>query len=570
MKAHRCTAARTGRLLGAKCSSRAAWLVAALTWPAAFTAATAGAQAAQSGAQAGSHPATHGAAPATAVDRDTASRLAPTVFGAYSRRITTTTPAAQEAFDRGMQLMYVFTPRDAAKEFRVALREDPTCAMCAWGEAWSLGAYLNEPMPPANAPLAYAAAARADSLAREAATPTERALIAAMRTRYTPTHDSSTRRSLDTAYTKAMREVAKSHPDDLDVATLYAEALMLLEPRRGMNDTARVSMRQLLGVLESVLARDIRHPGACHLYVHATEATQDPGRAEACAEHLGVSVPGASHMNHMPSHTFNRVGRWGDAVRANIMAWHSDQRASWGDGVAIYPSHNLHMLLFAASYDGQGAIAIQAGRDYGKLVPGGSFYHALTLVRFGRFDEVLALSEAPNNVLYRGLWLFSRGYAHLRTGMVDSALANLAQVDEIARTRGEETFRQHTARHLLGITGNILRGEIARQAGDTARALRAFELAVTFEDSLGYDEPEPLPLSARHWLGAAYLESGRGADAEAVYRRELEDHPNNGWSLFGLSQALSMQGDRHEADAIRDTFNAAWERSDTLLRSSRF
>ena len=540
--------------------------VAVLACTAAFAARTVGAQAARAGA----HPATHGADSVRVAEQDTSARLAPTVFGSYSRRITTATPAAQEAFDRGVQLMYVFTPRDAAKEFRIALRADPACAMCAWGEAWSLGAYLNEPMPPANAPLAYAAAALADSLGRSSATATERALIAALRTRYTPTHDSSTRRALDSTYAEQMRVVAEAHPDDLDVATLYAEALMLLEPRRGMNDTARASMRRVLGVLESVLARDIRHPGACHLYVHATEATQDPGRAEACAEHLGASVPGASHMNHMPSHTFNRVGRWGDAVRANIEAWHSDQRASWGDGVAIYPSHNLHMLLFAASYDGQGAIAIQAGRDYGKLVPGGSFYHALTLVRFGRFDEVLALQHAPNNVLYRGLWLFSRGYAHLRTGMVDSALANLAQVDEIARTRGEESFRQHKARHLLGITGNILRGEIARQAGDTARALSAFELAVAFEDSLGYDEPEPLPLSARHWLGAAYLESGRGTDAEAVYRRELEDHPNNGWSLFGLAQALSMQGNRHQADAARDAFNAAWERSDALLRSSRF
>ncbi len=547
-----------------------ACLVAGLAFAVVFTANTVGAQAARSGAQSGEHPATRRTAPAQAAQQDTARRLAPTVFGAYSRHITTTTPAAQEAFDRGMQLMYVFTPRDAAKEFRVALHKDPACAMCAWGEAWSLGAYLNEPMPPANAPLAYAAVALADSLVLGAATPTERALISAMRTRYAPTHDSSTRRSLDTAYANAMREVAEAHPDDLDVATLYAEALMLLEPRRGMNDTARASMRQVLGVLEGVLARDIRHPGACHLYVHATEATQDPGRAEACAEHLGASVPGASHMNHMPSHTFNRVGRWGDAVRANITAWHSDQRAAWGEGVAIYPSHNLHMLLFAASYDGQGAIAIQAGRDYGKLVPGGSFYHALTLVRFGRFDEVLQLREAPNNVLYRGLWLFSRGYAHLRTGMLDSALANLAQVDEIALTRGEESFRQHRARHLLGITGNILRGEIARHAGDMTGALSAFELAVTFEDSLGYDEPEPLPLSARHWLGAAYLESGRGADAETVYRRELEDHPNNGWSLFGLSQALSMQGDRHQADAARDAFTAAWERADALLRSSRF
>ncbi len=520
-------------------------------------------------AQAGSHgSATHNSAsPAQPAEE---SRLAATVFGPFSRRISTANTAAQEAFDRGVQLMYVFTPQDAAREFRIARAQDPSCAMCVWGEAWSLGAYLNEPMPPGNAPLAFAAIRLADSLAAIRATDVERALIGALATRYSIAHDTLTRRALDTAYANAMQGVRTAFPDDLDVATLYAESLMLLEPRRGMNDTARVSMKRVLGVLEQVLASDIRHPGACHLYVHATEATQDPGRAEACAEYLGASVPGASHMNHMPSHTFNRVGRWGDAVRANIAAWHSDQRAAWGEGVAIYPSHNLHMLLFAASYDGQGAIAVQAGRDYGKLVGGGSFYHALTLLRFGRFDDLLQLHEAPNNALYRGLWLSARGYAQLRTGSVDSARAILMRVEELAASHGELNFRGHKARHLLGITGGILRGELARADARGEDAMRAFEIAVAFEDSLGYDEPEPLPFSARHWLGAELLEQGRADDAESVYRRELEDHPNNGWSLFGLAQALETQGQKHAAATARDAFLAAWDRSDTLLRASRF
>ena len=154
------------------------------------------------------------------------------------------------------------------------------------------------------------------------------------------------------------------------------------------------NVQRLHQVLERILAKDVHHPGACHLYVHATESTVVPGRAEACAEFLGKSIPGASHINHMPSHTWNEVGRWGDSVRANLEAWHSDQKAAIGEGFAIYPEHNLHMLLYAASMDGQGAIAMQAGKDYAKLT-GDSFYEVLTLMRFGRFDEVLEVTNRP-------------------------------------------------------------------------------------------------------------------------------------------------------------------------------
>ena len=146
-----------------------------------------------------------------------------------------------------------------------------------------------------------------------------------------------------------MEKVGGAYPDDLDIATLYADALFLLEPRRGTRDVNDPNVQQLHQVLESVLAKDVHHPGACHLYVHATESTVVPGRAEACAEFLGQSIPGASHINHMPSHTWNEVGRWGDSVRANLEAWHSDQKAAIGEGFAIYPEHNLHMLLYAAS-----------------------------------------------------------------------------------------------------------------------------------------------------------------------------------------------------------------------------
>ncbi len=496
--------------------------------------------------------------------------LYPVGLGVYERKISTRSAEAQAYFTQGMQLLFSFTPQDAARSFREAQKRDPQCALCFWGEALAWGPYLNGDMARDDAPRAYAAIQKARQL--PPAGEVERALIAAMAERYEPTHDPVRRERLDSAYAQAMERVYRQHPEDLDAGTLYAEALMLLEPRRGNWDLESPSVQTIHTVLEHVLRRDITHPGACHLFIHATESTAMPGKAEACADHLGHAIPGASHINHMPSHTYNRVGRWGDAVRANLDAWHSDQKAEIGGGFAIYPSHNLHMLLFSASFDGQGAVAIQAARDHARLMRGGSFYTALALFRFGRFDEILRLDDAPTgNLAYQGLWDFAVGYAHLRAGRADSARARLERVEESAAAGGDSVqFRGHSARDLLGITGGILRAELLRAEHRIAEAVEILEACVRTEDSLRYDEPEPLNFSARHWLGALLLEAGRPAEAEAVYLAELEDHPHNGWSLIGLEQSLRAQSRTAEADAALASLRNAWARSDTWIRASRF
>lgn len=491
-------------------------------------------------------------------------------LGPLTRPITTSSREAQAFFDQGLQLLYSFTPEDAARSFREAQKRDPQCAMCWYGEAWAWGPYLNGGMGEDDAPRAHAAIQQAVKL-RDNASPVERALIDAMALRYAPTHDEQSRVRMDSAYAKAMAAVYQLYPDDLDVGTLYAESLMLLQPRRGTYDARDPSVQRIHALLDEILDRDVNHPGACHLYIHATEATTRAGRAEACALLLGRSIPGASHINHMPSHTFNRIGRWGESVRANLEAWHSDLKAEIGEGFAIYPSHNLHMLLFAASYDGQGAIAIQAAKDYAKITRGGQFYRSLTLVRFGRFDEVLEVSTPPEDAISRGLWDFSRGYAHLRLGAVDSARHYLDRVEDAARdTPAERLFRGHTAASLLGVVGAILRAEVLRQDGHAADAVPVLEKAVQLEDDLRYDEPEPLPFAVRHWLGALLLELGRPVDAERVYRAELDDHPHNGWGLVGLEQALRAQNKNAQAAEVAEELADAWARSDTWLRASRF
>jgi tetratricopeptide (TPR) repeat protein len=478
-----------------------------------------------------------------------------TGLGTFTRPISSSSKEAQAFFNQGFQMMYAFAKPEAVRSFRESWKRDPDCAICYWGEAWAWGSYLNAPMTAQEAPHAYAAAQKAVSL-KAHANEKERAWIEAMAVRYVEKFDPEKRVEQDKAYATAMEKVAERFADDLDAATLYADALFLLEPRRGTRDVNSPAVQRLHRVLEQILAKDVHHPGACHLYVHATESTVVPERAEACAEFLGRSIPGASHINHMPSHTWNEVGRWGDSVRANIEAWHSDLKARVGEGFAIYPEHNLHMLLYAASMDGQGALAVQAGRDYSKLT-GNSFYHVLTLVRFGRFDEVLEVKNRPSDELLGGLWDFAQGYAHLRQGAPDFAKVYLARVTKAAET-SKAAFRVHSAKNLLGTVAGILEGEILRAGGDLSAALKAFEKAVELEDSLTYDEPEPLPFAARHWLGAALLEAQRYSDAERVYREELEDHPHNGWSLLGLQKALAG---RCRPRALSSPLRSAPERS---------
>ena len=485
------------------------------------------------------------------------------VLGNFTRSITTSSPEAQAYFDQGVKLIYAFTLQNAARSFREAQKKDPTCAMCYFGEAWSWGPYLNGAMSATNAPRAYAAIQQAVKL-RDRTKPVERALIDAMALRYSPTHDPSTRARLDTAYSAAMEKVFAQYSRDLDVGTLYAESLMLLNRARGTYEIDQPHVQKFHAVLDKLLDRDMLHPGACHLFIHATEATSRPEKAEACALHLGATIPGASHINHMPSHTFNRIGRWGDAVRANIDAWHTDTRASFGEGIAISPAHNLHMLLYAAAFDGQGAVSIQASRDYTKVNRGGTQFRGLTMVRFGRFEEVLELTEAPAADASRAQWDFARGYAHLKLGAADSARFYL---DRIRQAGAEGAGRTNS---IVSILTGILSAEMMVKEGKLPEAIAALDSAVAVEDDMPYSEPEPLPFAARHWLGAVLLEAKRPVDAERVYREDLADHPRNGWSLYGLTQALDAQGKTDEANRVRAQFKEAWSRSDTLLRGSRF
>jgi tetratricopeptide (TPR) repeat protein len=516
-------------------------------------------------AQHDDHPEVNGPAPTPEVP------LLEEVTGEFSRKIDTASPLAQAYFDQGMQMVYAFTYPVAIRSFEEAQRQDPSCAMCFWGEAQARGPFLNSRMTESNAGPAYEAAQKALALVDETEDPVEKALIRAMSIRYAEVHDQEYRAELDSAYSQAMAEVYRAYPNDLDVGALYAESIMLLNTERAFYVSTDPFVQSFHGILENVLAKDITHPGACHLYIHATEATDKAFRAEPCADLLMTAIPGASHLNHMPSHTYNVIGRWGKAVRANAMAWRSDDLTAFGQGVSYAGTHNLHMLFYAGSMDGQGQVSVAAAEEYANQVNGGVFYHSLVLFRFGEFQKILGLTEMPEQPIQQGLWEFSRGYAHLRTGNADSAAVYLARVDQKADTVPDDVqMRNHRASQLLGITGDILRGEILRSEGKLDEAITVFERGVATFDGLRYDEPEPLNFSPRHWLGDALLDAERYADAEAVYRRAIEDHPDNGWSYFGLEKALRAQRKTAEADAAKAELDRVWARSDVFITRSIF
>jgi tetratricopeptide (TPR) repeat protein len=493
-------------------------------------------------------------------------RLYTTGLGTFARPISSSNANAQAYFTQGFRLMYAFAKNEAGRSFREAQRLDPNCAICFWGEAWAWGPYVNGRMTPHHAAKAYAAIQKGVALAEAHANAKEQAFIRAMAARYVERFDADSQVERDRAYADAMQRVAATYPDDLDAATLYAEALFLLLPRPGAFDLEDPAVVRLTGVLEAALKRDVRHTGACHMYIHTMELTSEAQRAAACAEHLGSAMPAASHINHMPAHVWTKVGRWGDAVRASLQAWQSDQQGVKGNGIATYPAHDLQMLAIAASMDGQSSLAIQAGRGLTRLT-GDPMYHALTLVRFGRFADIAGIGERPASDLGGGIWDFAHGYAKLRAGDPKGARERLDRVLATASS-SRDVFKIHPAKTLLGTLGAILEGEIRRAEGDMPGAIVSLERAVSIEDGLLVDDPEPLPLAARHWLGAALLAARRFADAERVYRADLTRHPRNGWALIGLKQALEAQGKPSAAAA--EAFRASWIRSDTPLQASRF
>jgi tetratricopeptide (TPR) repeat protein len=510
-----------------------------------------------------------------------------TNLGTYHRPISSKSKKAQAYFDQGLRLLYAFNHEESQAAFEEAARVDPSCAICFWGAALTLGPNINLPAIPERAEAAWGFLEKARA-ASPGASPVERALIGALAQRYAhpPPTEPEKQHALDTAYADAMRQVAKRFPKDPDVATLFAEAMMDTRPWDfwALDGSPQPGTEEIVATLEGVLRAHPDHPGANHYLIHAVEASPHPERALASAERLKTLVPGAGHLVHMPSHIYIRIGQYAEGSQANRLAIAVDAAVAHEHPIyAMYIAHNFQFLWASTLMEGRSAESLQAARDMLlrvpaemlKEMPGFDYllaYPVVGLARFGRWKELLNEPiPAADFPTAQGLWHAARGMALLRTGDPAGAARELAEVEAIRQRTGPDAkVVMNSARDVLGIAADVLGAELARANGDVAAALTRFQKAVAAEDALHYDEPPDWGFPVRHQFGAALLAAGQPGQAEAVYRADLQRHPHNGWALYGLARSLLAQGKTAEASEAQQAFQEAWKRADIQLTASAF
>ena len=490
-------------------------------------------------------------------------------LGTLHHPVSTRNPQAQAYFDQGLRLVFAFNHEAAMRSFQRAVELDSELAMAHWGIALALGPNINQPMSPVAHRAAYAEVQKALGLQSKASV-AERAYIDALATRYSANPDAN-QQPLQTAYMNAMKNLARSYPNDTDAAVLYAESLMNLHMTDG-------SMQQAAKVLERAMAQQPDHIGANHYYIHVIEASQHPEKALAAANRLEKLAPAAGHLLHMSAHIYIRTGDYARAARANEAAVRADealpklQEATFYS-VAYY-AHNLHFLAVSNALAGNSAGAIAAAEklyahserwskeqtqlDVFMVTP------AMVMIRFGRWDDILGLPRPPSEVpLTVVLWHFARTLAFVAKNQTSDAMTEGAQfvraVNELPKT---VPFGSNTSGAVAALAQRYLEGRGALLRGDLPSSVGWLREAVIAEDELAKDDPPAWYLSSRQALGAALMRARDFSAAEKVYREDLERNPENGRGLYGLQVALAAQGRTDEAAALNKRIARAWAAAD--------
>jgi len=496
-------------------------------------------------------------------------------LGTYHRDVKTSRPLASKYLDQGFAFLYGFQYSVAEDSFREAARLDPEMVMAYWGIAAANANYINKSGVSADeSKEALDALSKAVAL-REKASAVENDLIQAALKRFDVTGPSD-RSRLDRAYSDAMREVWKKHPKDADVGALFAESLMNLRPwdQWKKDGSPQPGTEEALAALRGALKVDPHHPEALHLWIHAIEASKNPERGISEADRLMDLQPGLLHMQHMPAHIYNRTGQWKKAVEANVKSAAVFKRLFKGEGKSLDYGHGRHLLAYAAAMRGQSELALlQATQIFDgmtqeelELTQGGADYYvamkSMFLVRFGKWDEILALKQpGANHPFSLAMWHEARGVAYAAKKEVDKAMAEQAAFES---TRAKE--KGH--RYELDIAGYVLAGEILHAKGQTDQAVASLQAAVKAEDGGEYREPPTWILPTRHTLGAVLLDAGRWAQAVEVFRDDLKQHPDNGWALYGLYRGYTGLGRSQEAAKTLAAFKTAWADADMEITSS--
>ncbi|XOV89848.1 MAG: hypothetical protein ACFHX7_08160 [Pseudomonadota bacterium] len=517
--------------------------------------------------------------------------------GTYSRPISTRSARAQQFFDQGLRLAWGFYFPEAIASHQEAARLDPEHPMPYWGMAHAMGPNPNSRyarMP--DDPKGEGLKAIRNALARiDQATPLERELINAMYVLYNreAIPDNAAR---DQAYLARMRQLNASYPDDPDIAALYAAAYMSIG-RWDYWDAEGNPKSETLPVaeaLEHVIATGVAHPGVLHLHVHLIEASMEPERALVSADALEATVPIGGHVVHMPAHIYVRVGQFQRAIDNNVRSQQVDKQFAqiWGDyplpNLGTYPlSHRMHaghaidFIRYAATVQGNYEVAIEAALNAKarvganmNVMGGQKRIAAPWLVHkiFGDWDALIGQAPSHSGTPYLdGIWAYALGSAYIARGDMQAAQQQLDVLKAIADAPNADEYRVGAtpASAVLKLASLGLTGEMLQATGDLEGAIAAFREGVALEDLNNYTEPPDWAQPMRHYLGAALLDAGRYAEAEAVYRRDLRWNQNNGWSLFGLYQALDKQGRAEEAAVTRARFREAWQYSSIRLTRSR-
>ena len=507
-------------------------------------------------------------------------------LGNLHHPVSTHNPQAQQFFDQGLRFIYAFNHDEAARSFQHAAELDPALAMAYWGVAEAVGPNYNDPADPGRYKRAHEAVQKAVDL-NSGASPSERAYIQAMARRFPADPNSDLKKAAED-YRDAMRQVVAQFPDDLDAATLFAEAGMNLHPWGlwHQDGTPQAGTEEIVATLESVLKRDPNHLGAVHYYIHSVEASNDPGRALAGANKLASLAPAAGHIVHMPAHIYIRTGDYDAAVKTNEEAANVDRaylKATGAQGIypMMYYSHNLHFVAMCGAMNGRypeakknAELLVANVQPHVKDMPPLEGFMTIPVaveVRFHHWNEILRMpAPDPSMKTATVFWHFGRGLAFAGTGKLAEAEAEYKIVAEAeAATPPDVIFQMpinNKAKDIMKIAENVVGAKIAMAKKDNAAAIAMLREAVMIQDKLNYGEPPDWFYPVRENLGAVLLMSGDAAGAEKVFREDLDRNPRNPRSLFGLKQALLEQKRDYDAGFVQKQFENSWKGGPQALK----
>jgi tetratricopeptide (TPR) repeat protein len=485
--------------------------------------------------------------------------------------VSTQNAEAQRYFDQGMAYLYGFNHETAIRSFQRAGELDPSLGMAWWGIALALGPNINLDVDPDREKQAYDAVHTA---LMKHASPKEHDLITALAKRYSNDPNADLKK-LGADYSAAMGDLSKKYPDDLDIATLYAESMMDLRPWKFWSHEGAPAPQteEIVSVLESVLKRDPNHLGANHYYIHAIEGSSHPERALKSADRLRTLAPSSGHLVHMPAHIYQRTGNYSGAAKANEVAADADRKfvaknGSEGIYALMYYNHNLQFGSASYLMDGRFADARRLGDEFGAnataaakempMLESAAATPLLVLVRFAKWSDVIKAPMATAGPLSRALSHCARGVAFAQLGDIPAAEREQQQFEAARKTLGDDNgLFQNSPKAIASVAAGIIDGRVAEAQGDRAKALRAYERAVEAQDALDYDEPADWFYPVRETLGAALIRDGKYAEAEKVFREDLKRNPNNPRSLFGLAEAQRRQ--KKSAASSTAAFKKSWK-----------